>query len=116
MRTRCEKSQGPLLLACSALPCNMRFACPLTAAAPGPTRRSFDEFGRPRKKESAADREARERSALDRLNVREWFTIDCSLCYVCDCLRMVALEVRERAALDRLNVSHDFVLAGEVWL
>lgn len=32
--------------------------------------RSFDEFGRPRKKESAADREAREKAALDRLNVR----------------------------------------------
>lgn len=30
---------------------------------------SFDEFGRPRKKESAADREAREKAALDRLNV-----------------------------------------------
>jgi RNA-binding protein FUS len=30
----------------------------------------FDEFGRPRKKESAADREARERAALDRLNAR----------------------------------------------
>lgn len=30
----------------------------------------FDEFGRPRKKESAADREAREKAALDRLNAR----------------------------------------------
>ncbi len=31
--------------------------------------RRYDEFGRPRKRESAADREARERAALDRLQV-----------------------------------------------
>ena len=54
--------------ACFLLPAH-KLPAPLTSLPTLPPPCSFDEFGRPRKKESAADREAREKAALDRLNV-----------------------------------------------
>ena len=49
-------------------------------STPLPAPCSFDEFGRPRRKESAADREAREKAALDRLNVSGWLTPSLKYC------------------------------------